>query len=69
VGSVSGDRLLLTEAGEIGSAFETWESAEAEYSGTAGVLVETPLGPAFAGLTASTRARTSFQVLFGRPLR
>ena len=69
LGAVSGDRVLLTAAGEIGTVFDTQDEAEAEYCGTAGVVVETPLGPGFAGFSVGTSGERRFYVSFGRLVR
>jgi NTE family protein len=69
LGHVTGERVLLSAAGEIGSAFDSKEAAQAEFCGTAGVLVETLLGPGFAGLSVGTSGTRRIYVSFGHLAR
>jgi NTE family protein len=64
-----GDRLYLLGMLEVGSAFEEWNDAQAEVSGTAGVALDSFLGPGVIGVSFGTGGAFRFFFTLGRLIR
>jgi NTE family protein len=64
-----GGSIYALGLAEVGSAYDTFDAAEYHFSGSAGVLLETSVGPLFVGYAVGSDGSGRFYFILGRFIR